>query len=382
MRPTKLPLNAACLFVLVQLGEVKGLIRLLQDHPEDLTAGGAPPAPHQAPAEVLTLPALQKFVEGGEAYLARRANEAQKLRRQGRCKKSKSFQDDTSTALPREKSSAADKISRREITRASSWSDEELDKETQENTEEREERILGQLQSVLSHALQSSTATTISGGDGRKEDCNISSYLSSFDLDDDGRLSRSEFASTLFSLGGQGRDFGGGKGMRALALRFGDETGDVIRISEVVNWFESRTREKRPSKASVGDDATKGVEKRGDREREMTSCRSGRGGRHEEVGNMPAEALRRAIRMAESRGTTLERTFARLDEDGDGFITLRQLLRGLDQMRVFEKVGQRSEREKELLSSRNLCSTVVKELLVSVWDVKFVCSLESQDWRT
>lgn len=332
----------------VQLGEVKGLIRLLQDDPEDLTAGDAPPARAQAPVEVLTLPALQKFVEGGEAYLARRANEAQILRRERRSKKSKSSQDDTPAAPPQEKSFAADQVPRREMTRASSWSDEELDQETQENTEKREERILGQLQSVLSHALQGSRETAVTGGNKRREYGNISRYLSSFDLDDDGRLSRSEFASALFSLGGQARDFDGGKGMKALALRFGEETGAVISISKVVQWFESRTREKRHSKVSVGGDAIEGVERRGDREREMSSCQPGRRGRHEVVGNMPAEALQRAVRVAESRGTTLERTFARLDEDGDGFITLRQLLRGLDQMRVFEQVRQRYEREKEV----------------------------------
>lgn len=321
---------------------MKSLIRLLQDDGvESFTKKTF--VKEDVVVEVLTLPALQAFVEGGEEYLARRANEAQKRQPRWRSGTSRYLQHDDPTAP------SADSSRTKIITRSSSWSEEERDhnpdEEIPENKEQSEDAILKQLQVVLSRAFQDSTVAADGVGRGGREDM-IEGYLKSFDLDDDGILSPQEFEATLRSLGGQGRNFGRRKEMKALVDRFsGGKSG--VSIIEIARWFDSRIICKHDSTATIGGERPPtSAGRRGEAESRPNKDGSGQGNKHgakrtgTDVADAPEQALQRAVRIAESKGTTLERTFARLDEDGDGFITVRQLLRGLDQMGVFEQVMQ------------------------------------------
>lgn len=317
-------------FYLIQRGEVKSLIRLLQyDGVESFTKGRS--VDEGVVAEVLTLPALQAFVDGGEEYLAQRANEVQERpsrRHSGTCG---NLQRDDPTAPPGDFSKS------KLITRTNSWSEEDSDHKLEEkprqNKELREKVIWQQLQDVLDRICQRSTLSTNGRATNGHEEM-IEGYLKSFDLDDDGRLSAQEFQASLRSLGGQGKTFGGREATKALADRFsGGKSG--VSIIEIARWYDScidgeGTLSLAGRRGEINHGSSKG-------EREQEEKRGTRQTRTN-VANARDQALQKAVRIAESRGTTLERTFARLDEDGDGFITLRQLLRGLDQMRVFEQV--------------------------------------------
>lgn len=360
LSPPTLPL--AC----DQLGEVRSFIRLLQDG--DKADGAIPDVadpnknteglqilnkPPTSDGEVLTLAMLQAFVDGGDAFLERREAELQKRQQQHQQqqhhqqqqrRRDSSWQHrDIFATLPASAiSSAAETgISLPIVSRRSSWTEDDDDDNDQSRipTDDQEEARLAQLRVVFDRTTQSTDAAAATTGGG-----GLRGHLSSFDLDDSATLSVQQLAAAIRSLGGRGIDFGGLRGLKVLMCKLsgaGTDSAARVSINELVRWFDGCGASQPARDAARHDVAgVRGGDDNG-RGRKMDDGGSGkRAAGHRRIGETTAgEALRRAIRLAEAKGTTLERTFARLDEDGDGFITLRQLLRGLDGMGVFEHVS-------------------------------------------
>lgn len=357
-KSTTISLHLLCLSVLRvhQLGEVKSFLRLLQDDDQDFLAGatigrmkdlekpggGAVPSTFvgrpSTTGDFLTLPMLQAFVDGGDEFLASRKRSFQELEQRKsddiprKESSGSSFSAETAVKSGADKADS-DARSRRSIPRVNSWTDDETEPGGGV-TVEHKDILLDKLQATLYN---------VTGGpetrDNNSRGCGggVCGYLSSFDIDDDGRLSTKEFMTALRSLGARGAQFGRHRGLRLLVEHFGsgDRTSnlgddDYISISNIVGWQNrSGALERNGDSEHCKDNPIQsGIRE----ERDGTA-------RVRAKDHVAGEALQRAIRISEARGTTLERTFARLDEDGDGYITLRQLLRGLEGMGVFEHVS-------------------------------------------
>lgn len=338
--------------IVSKLGEVKNFIRLLQEDDVDATTEGViphnPGRPYQdstkATEPFLTLPALQAFVEGGDDFLARKEHAAL-VRQQDQEVPPPTHVSQPTTAPPDTAKLTRDNAVSSGISRKSSWAEGQGfqdggNGETVAAGGKMEEELLEHLRDVLSRAPGTRGApdtrnnVIVGAGSG------VRGHLDSFDVDNDGKLSREELSSALRSLGARGGDFHGRGGVNALVSRFRDGDGgskdgeDGASVVKISWWFDEQALSAVPRKdnATHRGGADEGVAKEGGDQGQGCSD-NGR-----ISGFVAGEALRRAVRLAEAKGTTLERTFARLDDDGDGFITLRQLLRGLDQLGVFEQV--------------------------------------------
>ncbi|CAM9877434.1 unnamed protein product, partial [Ectocarpus sp. 12 AP-2014] len=335
------------------LGEVKGFIRLLQEDEAEVDAARRTSS---SDSEVfLTLPALEAFVEGGDAFLARKERAALARRQSQEALLAKEHAvAEAAAASPTQASSGAAGASR---TRANSWfaGEDEVAADTNDirgaygKGTENERELLERLRVVLARAAgKASRDGEDSDGCGGAslDDGGVRGYLDSFDVDGDGVMRPEELVASLRSLGARGREFHGRKGVNALLSLFCDGTespaaGARIGASvvKIAWWFAEQVSSKTAS-------ASAAAERNGGRS--SSNVRSGmlRGEPgddrvREEISRVGAgDALRRAVGIAEAKGTTMERTFARLDDDGDGFITLRQLLRGLDQLGVFEMASR------------------------------------------
>ena len=352
---------------------MKGFIRLLQDDDDDIPArGGSPPSAARAKANVfLTLPALEAFVEGGDAFLAQkeRAALARRQSRDANCSADHG-PPEPATGSTREGSDGAGACAPR--PRTNSWAAEAPEGDGDSaygKAGDKESALLERLRSTLARAAAAAATTSqigenVGGGGGgvggRASEDSVRGHLDSFDVDGDGVLLPEELVAALRSLGARGGEFFGQHGVNALVSRFregGDKpaagTPNGASVVKLAWWFdEQESKEVGPAGYAVG-------------HRGSSSSNRGRGGPAsslppgkergpstsgpdtEEGGVVAGGALRRAVRLAEAKGTTLERTFARLDDDGDGFITLRELLRGLDQLGVFKQVTYLHKHRKE-----------------------------------
>lgn len=346
-----------------QLGEVKGFIRLLQDD-DDTTAGqGASSAsakrstssPSSSSVDVfMTLPALEAFVEGGDSFLAKKERAAL-ARRQSRDAFSSADRSPPEPATTSTKERSAGTREHVPRSRTNSWAASAVEGESDGaygKGGEKESALLERLGSILAGvaAATSQDGDGVGGGSGGtiSED-GVRGHLDSFDVDGDGVLLPEELVAALRSLGARGGEFFGRHGVNALVSRFragGDSpaagTPNGASVVKLTWWFDEQGgTNATPAGSAVGHrgGGTNGVD--GPVSNAPPGQARGRpaNGADTQTGGVPAgETLRRAVRLAEAKGTTLERTFARLDDDGDGFITLRQLLRGLDQLGVFEQV--------------------------------------------
>lgn len=333
---------------------MKSFVRLLHDDVVDTPAatldGTIPPKSRASTQDMvparemfLTLPALEAFVEGGDAFLAKKERAAL-TRQQSR---DASSLDHNRLARPESMGSkgegtpaGGENISCRGISRASSWTTVEGLKPsagsgiTSELGDEKERALLEQLMAVLALVPHGESKQASGGGDGH----GVRGHLESFDVDSDGVLSAEEFIAALRSLGARGGTFHGRVGVETLVSRFRDGrvsiagTQNGASIVKITWWFDELSKAGRKTHHAF-DPMSSNNDKVGV-SRSAEEHEHGHGKDNSAAG----ETLRRAVRLAEAKGTTLERTFACLDEDGDGFITLRQLLRGLDQLGVFEQV--------------------------------------------
>lgn len=305
-------------FPFYQLGEVKAFIRLLQDGNVDTIPQASSDLPRCSAGAAavdgepfLTLPVLHSFVEGGEAFLAERERSA--VVHEESCRNA-ILKADSSRAEQKEKAigeaSRPDGVERP----PDSW-DEKL--------------LLELLKGVFDRAPDNVECDVGFGRGG-----GLRGHLDSFDVDGDGVLNPQEFAASLHSLGAKVKTFNERRCVDYLISRFRrdchDEckegSDDGVSIAKIAQWFSDasggREHGSHGSRSTDGDCRDKERLSREARAREL----------------VPGGTLRRAVRLAESKGTTLERAFARLDDSGNGFITLRQLLRGLDQLGVFKEV--------------------------------------------
>lgn len=372
----------------LQLGEVKGFIRLVQDDDDDdakaanaatsAAQGGessssrrssAAPRSSSGDEVFLTLPALEAFVEGGDAFLARKERAAQ-ARRLSQEEESSANGVRAEATMENTKNAATGRGEGTPRSRTNSWAaaaavDGDPDGDgggTYGKGSEKVGLLLERFRATLARALAAAAATgqngeDTGGGAGTSfgED-GVREYLDSFDVDGDGVLLPGELVAALRSLGARGEEFFGWPGVNALVSRFRDggegpaaagapKGASVVKIAV---WFDEQggSRDTRPAadatavdrrRSSSGGSASNADHsggKGGDKRNGGAETRTGGGG------SVAGEALRRAVRLSEAKGVTLERTFARLDDNGDGFITLRQLLRGLDQLGVFEQVAR------------------------------------------
>lgn len=417
----------------LQLGEVKSFIRLIQDQDEDTSSSRSrststcqkdelqekgventvarPPPGKQSVGvgEVLTLPALQAFMDGGDEYLSRREKELHERENCGRRMRDatlNSRHDSTFTSPDVTGSKLASEKQRSEVRlprpRSSSWTDDQegeggaeggvaLDSKAPSQAQQLE-HLCDSLRVLLSKVKDDSmTSSKNDDQDLRRKRDGVRGYLDSFDVGTEGRLSLKEFSGALGSLGASGKDFGGYKGLKALMkhIRGLNSDDECVSIRKVVEWCCHDTRTgtgtgtgtrtgtgtgtgtgtntglagppttattattaTRPGVAHMADIGGNNTETRSQLEQNRCergdgSVQGGKGHGQRERACKPlrrrddGRTLQRAIELAEGKGTTLERTFARLDEDGDGYITLRQLLHGLNRMGVFEHVSWR-----------------------------------------
>lgn len=334
---------------------MKSFVRLLHDDVVDPPAaapeGVIPPKSRASTQDMvparemfLTLPALEAFVEGGDAFLAKKERAA--LARQHSC--DASSLDHNRLARPESTGSKGEGTpaegengNSRGISRASSWTaGEGLEPSavggiTSEEGDENERALLQQLMAVLVLVPHGERKQASGGGDGH----GVRGYLESFDVDSDGVLSVEEFIAALRSLGARGGTFRGRGGVETLVSRFRDGrmsstagTQNGASIVKITWWFDELSNAGRKAHDAVNPMNSNNDKGGGSRSAEEHEHGFGKDN------SAAGETLRRAVRLAEAKGATLERTFACLDEDGDGFITLRKLLRGLDQLGVFEQV--------------------------------------------
>eukprot|EP00903_Cladosiphon_okamuranus_P007182 g6974.t1 len=343
------------------LGEVKGFIRLLQDDNDTAAMGAASSsttcstaAPLSSSADIfLTLPALEAFVEGGDAFLAQKERAAL-ARRQSRDAISAADHGprEPTTGSAEEGSNGVEASASR--PRTNSWAAEAVDDDSDNaygKVDIKEGVLLERLRSTLAGAAAAAIQDGEDiggGGGGRMDEDGVRGHLESFDIDGDGVLLPKELVAALRSLGARGGEFFGWHGVNALVSRFRDGNDKPaagaakgVSVVKLAWWFdEQESKEARPAGSAVGHRGSS----HGGSGGPLSDAPPGKGkGKHtsgagNETGGIVA--LRRAVRLAEANGTTLERTFARLDDDGDGFVTLRQLLRGLDQLGVFQQASR------------------------------------------
>lgn len=348
--------------LVLQLGEVKGFIRLLQDVDDDIPAKGASSS-SAARSKVdvfLTLPALEAFVEGGDTFLAQKERAAL-ARRQSRDAISSADRGppEPATGSAKKESDGVGALAPR--PRINSWAAEAAEGDsdgTYGKGGDKERALLERLRSTLARAAAATASQNGEdvgggggGGGGKVTEDGVRGHLDSFDVDGDGVLLPEELVAALRSLGARGGEFFGRHGVNALVSRFregGDKpaagTPNGASVVKLAWWFDEQqstgvrpadsAMDHRGSSNSSGRDGPASSPPPG-KER---GKRTGGPDTEEKGGVVAGGALQRAVRLAEAKGTTLERTFARLDDNGDGFITLRQLLRGLDQLGVFEQV--------------------------------------------
>lgn len=340
---------------------MKGFIRLLQDD-DDTAAQGAPSpsaerstAPSYSRVDVfLTLPALEAFVEGGDAFLAEKERAAL-ARRESRDASSSAVRGPPEPATGNAEEGSTGVGARVSRPRTNSWAAAaDGDSDVAYGTGgDKEVALMERLRSTLARAAAATSqhGEDVDGGGGRRmSEDGVRGHLDSFDVDGDGVLLPEELVAALRSLGARGGEFFGRHGVNALISRFrdgGDKpaagTPNGASVVKMAWWFDDQeSTEARPSGAAVGHRGSSANGRGGPASNappgKATDGRTG-GADTDTKGVVAGEALRRAVRLAEANGTTLERTFARLDDDGDGFITLRQLLRGLDQLGVFQQVS-------------------------------------------
>lgn len=331
--PQKTPPSFIPCFFFYQLGEVKAFIRLLHDGNVDAipkTSSDPPRCIAKAAASTvavdgepfLTLPVLHSFVEGGEAFLAERERSAlahEEARQDVTLKADVGGVNGAASRAEKDRMAVGEASRPGGVQRpVDSW-DEMV--------------LLELLKSVFARAPGNEDCDVGFGRGG-----GLRGHLDSFDVDGDGVLKPHEFGASLHSLGAKEKKFNGRRCVDDLVSRFRrddhDESkegnDDGVSIAKIAQWFNDKSgAESSREHASHGFRSTDGE----CRDKERLSGEEARAGEL-----APEEVLRRAVRLAESRGTTLERAFARLDESGNGFITLRQLLRGLDQLGVFKEV--------------------------------------------
>lgn len=301
----------------------------------------------------LTLPALEAFVEGGDAFLVQKERAAL-ARRQSRDAISSADRgppEPTTGSVEQGSIGAGAQVSR---PRTSSWTAAGAVEGDTDGAYgkggEKESALLERLRSTLARAAAtpSQDGEDVGGGGGRRmSEDGVRGHLDSFDVDGDGVLLPEELVAALRSLGARGGEFFGRHGVDALVSRFRDG-GDKPAAGapngasavKLAWWFdEQESTEARPASSAVGH---RGGPASSAPPGKATGRRTSGADTETTGGVVAGEALRRAVILAEANGTTLERTFARLDDDGDGFITFRQLLRGLDQLGVFEQVKKLS----------------------------------------
>lgn len=360
---------------------MKSFIRLLQDDGSTMPERGTSvetSAAHQAdtspPEErqlFLSLPALEAFVEGGEEFLDQKEAAALTRRHESRCtsfpfpSKAYSLADDKPGVGSTIEGTGAHGKAVSAIVRVNSWTNiEGLDKGSEGEFDE-EKVLLERLRGVLSRAVVDCPSEACSEGDYYNRGGSVRDFLESFDVSGKGLLSKEELVAALRSLGGRGSEFYGRRGIDIVSSRFAEKVsstvanegdggterdGEGVSIVKLSWWFDDVAE--RGIREIGNAEASRRQSRRDSNDRGAAASDERRAGSQEfgekvvSGNNFAGGALREAVRRSEvAKDTTLERTFARLDEDGDGFITLRQLLRGLDQLGVFEQVSMTTKLE-------------------------------------
>jgi Ca2+-binding EF-hand superfamily protein len=147
----------------------------------------------------------------------------------------------------------------------------------------------------------------------------LSSHFSSFDHDSTGVLDVRMFDMALRSLGITVQDLSRSTAHAAMRGISGSaHPVESVSLKTLSSWLGPLARPLRSRTADQRDDDSD------DRQSHLTS-------KHEELNE-----LRAAIRRAETKGSSLERALAPLDSDGDGFLSIKQLYAGLEDMGVLD----------------------------------------------